>query len=789
MNFKTTFVLLILVVIGGALWFSTGERPPATEETGDEQPAAATQRYVLESQPEANDMVRLQIERRDKPTLVFTRQPTEDDPEKMDNWRMVEPLESRTENYMVNGIVTMLTGLQYRRAFQPGAGGASLADAGLEPPAGKITIADKEGTQYAVEIGKQVALSNDMYVRLAGSEEILVIGRDVTRDLKRDADDFRAKALLKFTAGDVKHLHVDYEGTAYDFALGSNDQWVINEPVKAYAQTDKVKALIDALAAVRVEGFVDDAPASLADFGLDAPALTVSVTTEKQKLIVEEPPQPAEGEEPSTQPVKPRFEKSTETFALVVGEFADLESSSRYVKLPDQPWVASATQAQLDKLIPKLSDLRDPRITRVKAGKVTRLDITAAGSTTTLEKQDGKWTGTGDLAQLDTEAVTKVLTAFEDASAIDFIDRPQDLAEYGLDQPRAILAATTADAVEPVMLHIGADTQSGHNTFVQVAGQPTVMVIRADRAGELAVKPISLRSREITSGTPGQIKRVDVQLPEKRYTLELEEDGSNWRMLEPADAPPDPGSVRELVNDLSRLRAKQVVAKDADEAYGLTTPVATIQFEMEQPVEGPPPEADEEVALERVTHTLLIGRANDLTYARIDDDPYVFELDQTVFEVLTAELIRRGLFDLEGDVVTYLKIDAPGGTVEFQREDGKWTYPPDKFLELSQKKVGEFVTELAELRVNAYMAYRDGDLAKYGLEEAPVTVTMRLEDESAITLKIDQVRRGELPRKAAWVEQRRVFLLRPAEAEKLMRGLDYYVKPEPTAEDTGPQTP
>jgi hypothetical protein len=76
------------------------------------------------------------------------------------------------------------------------------------------------------------------------------------------------------------------------------------------------------------------------------------------------------------------------------------------------------------------------------------------------------------------------------------------------------------------------------------------------------------------------------------------------------------------------------------------------------------------------------------------------------------------------------------------------------------------------------VAYRDGDPASYGLADAPVTVTIRLKDESTITLKVDQVRAGELPRKAAWVEQQRVFLLRQAEAEKLMRGLDYYVKPK-----------
>jgi hypothetical protein len=142
-------------------------------------------------------------------------------------------------------------------------------------------------------------------------------------------------------------------------------------------------------------------------------------------------------------------------------------------------------------------------------------------------------------------------------------------------------------------------------------------------------------------------------------------------MLEPPDAPPDPTAVRELVSDLSRLRAKQVVARDDDESYGLSEPVVTVEFELEQPVAGPPPTTESQPAVQRVTHTLCVGRRANQTYARLDDVPYVFELDETVYQVLTAELIRPGLFYIKGEDVVYFKIEAPGGTVEFEREESR----------------------------------------------------------------------------------------------------------------------
>lgn len=787
MNFKTTFVLLVLVIIGVGLWIVAGQREPAVEPE-ETQPSTPTQpRYALDPRPEADDIVRLEFERRDRPALVFERRAKEDDPEAMSDWRMVAPLDSATETYQVDGLVRMLTGLQYQRSFQPGTGQVSLADAGLQPPVATLRLTDQDGTQYAAELGKKVALSNNTYVHLADSPEILVVARDLTRDIEREANDYRAKRLLTLVAGDARHLRIEHEGKPYDFTRADDNQWVINQPVKAYALSDKVRALAEALGRVRVSEFIEDAPAALDAYGLDAPMLVITLVTEKTEQIT---PDSADAEEPTTQPSEPKFKTVVGEHALLVGDFADLKSTTRYVKLPNQPWIASVTQQQLDPLIPKLSELRDPAVTRVKADDVTRLELTHDDETTTLEKVDGKWQGTGDLAELETAAVKSLLQAFEDVNAIDYVDNPRDLAEYGLAQPRTVLTATTSGSVEPVSLRIGADTPSGRNTYVQVAGQTPVMVINAQRAAELTLKPISLRSREITSATPDQIMRLNIQQRDRSYTLERKPGARSWNMLEPADAPPNPSAVRELVNDLSRLRAKQVVARDDDQDYGLQNPVVTVEFQLELPLAGPPPTTESQPAVERVTHTLRVGRQADQTYARFDDVPYVFQLDETVYQVLTAELIRPGLFDIASDDVGYLKIEAPGGTVEFQREDDEWIYPPDKFLKLSQKKVGDFVNELAKLRVSAYVAYRDGDPAAYGLENAPVTVSIRLKDDSEITLKIDQVRAGELPRKAAWLEQQRVFLLRHAEAEKLMRGLDYYVKPEPaeSAEDT-PKTP
>ncbi|HUU95170.1 MAG TPA: DUF4340 domain-containing protein [Phycisphaerae bacterium] len=792
MNFKTTLVLLVIVVIGAVVLFLVPARETPTEEDQDQAltPVRET-KYVFDPQPATNDVVRLELERPGQVRLAFERAPKADQPEQMEPWEMREPLSTPTETYVVDGLVRTFASLQSRSSFKPGAEGAvSAANAGLEPPVATVTFADKDGKGYKLEVGKKAAMSQDTYVRIAGRQTIHIAARDLAQELKKETKDYRAKTLVKLTADDAVGVELEHGGKTYDLSRGEDGEWVINTPVKAYADGEKVRGLVEKLNRVRVDEFIEDEPEALTPYGLDEPFLTMKVTTETKRRL------PVEGdEEPATQPAEPQYEIVTNTYGLAVGGFADMKSEYRYVKLLDRPWVVRVSDGTLKDLVPNLPDWRDPRVTRVKAADATRIELTVGADSATLNKVDGRWQGSGDLAELEQPALTNLLEAFEDVNAIDYVDDTEDPAKYGLDAPRAVVKVTTSGAVAPVELKIGANTSSDRNTYVQLAGQPTVMVISAKQADRLAVTPLSLRSREIFSGQPKDIREIDVTRGETHYALAKE--GDEWKMSDPPGASPDPASMRELSNDLVRLLAKRVVAKGNDAAFGLAEPAVVVRFKMEEPAPPPPTTtpASQPATTQAsqpasapvlVEHTLHVGRKGKTTYCRKDDDPYIFELDETIYRVLTAELIRRSLFEFKGEEVVGLTIEAPGGTLEFGEADGQWRYLPDLTVELSQKKLKDFAGELAKMRVEAYLAYGDGDLEAAGLADAPVTVTLRLKDAPQVTLKIDQVRRGELPRKAAWVEAGHIFLLRQAEAEKLMRGLDYYAKPE--AEDSGRET-
>ena len=780
MNFKTTGLLVALLIVVGAVWLIYPKlAPPAAPKPPPTETETEAEKGILDPQPASDTLTRLTIERPGKPKLVFERSPKPGQPERSNEWRAVEPVAAPADGGAVGRLVSTFAALKSRVKFEPGGKGApSDVDAGLSPPAANVTLADKDGTTYAFEIGGKSAMSNDTYVRLAGGKTIHVATHDLLAEVKKDFKEYRDRKLCAPAANDAVRVEIAAEGKSCVLTRGADGAWVLDSPVKAFAAKDEVLGLVRRIAGLQVKEFVDDAPASLVTYGLDLPYLTATVTTETKR------PAPRKEDESASQPAEPQFETTTASAGLVIGGFADLKQETRYAKLPDQPWVVSVSQKDVQTLLPDLTKLRDPVVTRVKAAGITTLEITSGGTTATLNKLDGVWKGAGDLADLETPAVVDVLQAFEDLRAIDYVDAPEDLAKCGLAPPRAVLTVTAAGAIAPVTLRVGGDTASGKHTYVQrgdesAAGGP-VIVVSAAQAARLAVTPLALRARGIFDFPLERLRSLRVERPDARYALTAER--TTWKLTEPADAPADPSGVRTLTTDLSRLRAKSVVAKGDEARFGLDQPAVTIRFELDEaPAASQPATQGTQPAsaeARRVEHTLQVARKDKAVYARKDADPWVFELDDTVYDVMVAELIDPRLFTFDPKDVTGVTIVATGGTLDLGKDGDKWKYAPDPFVELAQKKVEDLVKEIAQMRVERYVAYRDGDLEQAGLTEAPASLTLRLAKGEPIVMKMTQERPGQLPRKAALVAQRRICILRQADVEKLMRGLDDYIKTE-----------
>ena len=121
MNFKTTIALVVLLVIGGAAVLFTRDSGPADDSNDSNNDlfggTANEAKYVLDPQPEEDDLVRVVLERNNGQRLVFEREAKKDAATRAPDWKMVEPVNAPTESWRVGNLARMFAKVQHRGGF------------------------------------------------------------------------------------------------------------------------------------------------------------------------------------------------------------------------------------------------------------------------------------------------------------------------------------------------------------------------------------------------------------------------------------------------------------------------------------------------------------------------------------------------------------------------------------------------------------------------------------------------------------------------------------------------
>lgn len=774
MSFRTTIVLVILMLVGLGVWMLVSAPREGVLSEGNENAAERKTHLVFEDDISDDQIVRLRIERPNQPALAFERDPNPEGDNLASSaqreWRMVEPVVAGAQTWTVDSFVNQLVDLEAAPLPKTGES-VDAKTAGLEPAAARVMMEDQSGKRYELEIGRKPALSNDTYVRKAGEQQIRVANTDLTRDLKKSVNDFRSRKLLNVKPAEVNSIHITHGDREYRL-LKEGENWEIKSPVETPAESAKVTALLNKLSYISIADFVDDAPPSLSTYGFDPAFERIEVRMRAAA--------PA-----ATQPSSAPAER---TEVLLVGGFADAAHEKRFVKTADQPWVASVRVSDLEPLTPNLTELRDPRVTRVNPGDARQIEIVAGDSSATLRLESGRWTGEGDLAQLELPAVTELLEAFQNVRAMEYIAGPVDLAQYGLDNPRSRITVQTADD-RSVTLKIGDATRSGRNAYAQRNDDAEVLVISQQQAAQLSITPLALRARDMLTVAPADVRQVQIEQG-GQTTVAIRSENDGWSLQQPEGAPIDTSAAESISRDLARLRAKRVVGRDNPVEFGLSEPTAVVTFTVQErkrvvpesqpsasaPAESPPAFED----LPSQEHVLRLARHNASYFGQVDSNPYIFELEPSVYRSLTGELIQRKLFSFDAKSIERLRVSNRADTIDFERTKDGWTYTADPYVTLAKEKVEETATTLAGLMVEDFTRWSGADESGAGLGEEPFTLSATA-GEHTYTLKIARNANADELYAALWIEQGRAFTLRKPEVEKLTRKLEQYLQPDGNA--------
>ncbi|MFO0953655.1 MAG: DUF4340 domain-containing protein [Isosphaeraceae bacterium] len=671
MRHRTTFALLALFFLGlGVLWWADYADIP----TDAERRELSSRLLPSLRNVRLDQILRVDVESRSPDLRVsVTRLPGGA------GWQLREPVEATADPNLVDTLVANLKEL--RKSADAGTITGDPAPYGLDAPQATVKLygVNSKLPLAVLEVGK--TLRDRTYVRPGGASGAEVVDARLLGAVGRPPTDWRDRLLIRVPSFRVAAMTIEESDPARTTHLSREDRkWRITQPFQAPADDDKVEGLSAELAALRVvdgkDGFAADDVTDLKPFGLDAPFLTVTVTP---------------------------FQGSGSPQVLKLGAPVPGQPNQRYAMRGGQNDVVRVDVKVLRETFTGPVALRSQSVVDLTPARVSalKIDSRVMGAEFDLQKSADGWTLAGAATRkADNPSVEGLISRLIELKASEFFNASQ-VPDPGLDPPNHRIqvwqrfpgtrnspsAAKTGErASQPgelrVDLRLGRHDALKRTVYAQIAGDPTILAVPDTILTVLPRSKFAFRDLAILDLRVADVDRLTLERGERTATVQAPSSGNaatNWRMVEPVDAPADVQAVTSILSVLAGLRAESWAADSVGDGkeFGLDAPAIRVKWQTRSNPSTTPGKAQAGRGPERV---LRIGRTRPNgggAFANIEGEPTVFTLSPGMLTLFDSELHARDVLTFPAEKAERVVLRWPTRTLALVRHPGaEWTPEP-----------------------------------------------------------------------------------------------------------------
>ena len=249
-------LLVVAIGLGAYIYFVERHRDPASTPEPNEE------LFTFD----ADDLTELQVRAEDG-TVTELRQ---DD----GVWRVVAPIDTAADDVAATSVAATLAALEINRVLEEGP--VDLQPFGLAAPALDVSFAVGGEDRQRLLIGDETPTGADRYAKLDGSDRVFLIAGHHRTTFNKTTFDLRDKTVLEVDRGALDRIEVVSGEETIEFTKDGDD-WRLAAPLAAAADFAAVEGLIGSLGSGRMRAVESETAGALEEFGLDAPAHTVSL--------------------------------------------------------------------------------------------------------------------------------------------------------------------------------------------------------------------------------------------------------------------------------------------------------------------------------------------------------------------------------------------------------------------------------------------------------------------------------------------------------------------------------
>ena len=399
---STILLIVVLAGLGAYIYFVDSKQPAGTLGPAGVISEVKTKVFTVE----ADKIEEIRITADKETSLVKKVNGT---------WQIVEPVQSEADQTEASGLATSIAGVEVNRVVEENA--ADLATYGLADPRVKVAFKGADGAAGELHIGERTATESDLYAVKAGEKRVFLVPSFQDSSFNKKPFDLRDKRILTVKRDDIDSLEISGETSLQLSRTGT--EWNVRRPVEARGDYSAIEGVLTRIASANMTKIVEQAPAGgsiapdvLTKYGLDKPALTVTVSAGSTKA------------------------------ALAIGKEDD---GTLYARDLSRPIVFAVDPTLAADLKKPADEYRNKNVFEFRPFNLARLRITRGADTYefqkvagTLAAQGDKWQRTvngGAAADVDTTKMDDLLSKLTNLRIVSFV--PSSAAK-----PEVIVAAS-----------------------------------------------------------------------------------------------------------------------------------------------------------------------------------------------------------------------------------------------------------------------------------------------------------------------------------------------------------
>lgn len=718
MNFKTTLILLVLVIaallvvmrIQSKSGDNTTEKTPQTTDNAGGKTIFTVSNFATQA------INSITIARSGSKSVIAR--------EKL-GWHLTEPVAFPMDQWQVDELNRTAAELRYLEKFKPGDKGVpTLKDINLDSPLATLTFASTESkdSNHTIKLGK-TTIGGRAYVMVDSDESVYVVGDALHKKvLDTKPGDMRQRSLPSTSEGEATRVVLTRDGKAVQ--LDKTDGiWSLAAPIGGRGDSDAVRSLLAAVTSTRVSSFVADKPKDVTSYGLDKPAVTLVIDA-----TITDPPSPAATTPGATQPAPPTPRKVTRT--LRIGAPVDLSRAEYFATWSDDTLsgdvVFTIGKSTLESLGKNADAYRDARISTAKPADVRELMVARASEPYRAVKGLNGWAfdpyGANKALptyRLDNGSMAGVIDAIAQAKAIAY---KADYKPAG--EPALTVSVAAIGRSEPEVLKIYAGDKPATKDkagqwIITRNNETTGYVIESDTIAPLTDPLLTLRDR----------RALDLPAEKLARVVLMQNDGASFVFSRDVPTAPLPPTTQSAaVAQPSPWKLANADKFELSAWTGVSSQLAPLLVE-KWTTEAPKPAGAEITAVLEFAGSpprkLLIDAQTRLASLEGVDSPFV--VSQSLVDGVAQEFRDRMALTMPANLIKSVEIKNGDKTVTAVKDEaGVYTNLDGEKIN-QQNSAGIF--DLASgLRVSRYLAKPE----KLGDDAITVTITASNKDSAII---------------------------------------------------------